>query len=240
MNKQDMELWEKHTEGIGVEELKKSVEKPAVFQVELCQLINEFLSGKPEPNIIEVGCEIGITSLLITDDAKKTLLDLNPKAIELSKKLWDIYHKKADFVVADMFNMPFEDKCYDMVFNAGVIEHFKENEVENALREYGRVLKDEGTMIIGFPNYKSFPYRLARFALTILGKWKFPEEYNYFDLKEQIKANNLVLIERKVLSKSSIYNWWDWCPPIKSLFKKTEKVFHWEGYLTVLIIKKDK
>jgi len=153
--KEQAKIWEKHIENIQWDSLRKSVDNPAAFQVELKVLIDKYIE-EGKRRIIEVGCETGVSSLILSDKFDKTLLDLNPKAIEWSEKLFDVYGKEGHFIVADMFRMPFEDGRFDIVFNAGVIEHFKRKELEKAFKEYGRILAEDGVMIIGFPNQFSW------------------------------------------------------------------------------------
>lgn len=235
--KEQAKIWEKHIENIQWDSLRKSVDNPAAFQVELKVLIDKYIE-EGKRRIIEVGCETGVSSLILSDKFDKTLLDLNPKAIEWSEKLFDVYGKEGHFIVADMFRMPFEDGRFDIVFNAGVIEHFKRKELEKAFKEYGRILAEDGVMIIGFPNQFSIPYKTAQWVRMLFGKWIFPYEYSYYDLKNTLASAGLKLEDRKILAKHSIYSWWDFCPHIRNFFLRTNRFFRWGGYLIVLIIRK--
>jgi SAM-dependent methyltransferase len=241
--KKQAKIWETHTEKMQIEDLVRNAGKPSVFQNELKIEIDkcvETCGGEfgRTPEIIEVGCEYGVTSLILSDKFNKTLLDLNPRAIELSKALFAHYNKKAHFVVADMFNMPFENESYDIVFNAGVLEHFTRKEIIRALTEYKRILKNDGIIYIGIPNQFSVPYKSAQLVRQLFRKWEFPYEYCYYNLKKEIETAGLMLEKREVLSKESIYNWWNFAPIIQKFFLKTDKIFNWEGYLILLTIKK--
>ena len=237
MAKEQTKIWEAHIENMQWDSLRRSVEHPAVFQRELKDIIDPYVeAGKKR--IIEVGCEAGVSSLILSDNFDKTLLDLNPRAIEVSEKLFNSYKKEGSFVVADMFDMPFDDASFDIVFNAGVIEHFKKKELKEAFKEYGRILAPDGVMIIGFPNQFSIPYKTAQWVRMLARKWPFPYEYTYYDLKDVLSSAGLILESRKILSKQSIYAWWNFCRPIKTFFLKTDRFFNWQGYLTLLMIKK--
>jgi ubiquinone/menaquinone biosynthesis C-methylase UbiE len=226
-----------HTETMSIEELIKNVQHPAIFQSELKLKLDKF-ADNGGVKIVEVGCESGITSLILSDKFDKTLLDLNPLSIELAKKLFTHYDKTADFIIADMYDMPFANESYDIVFNAGVIEHFTRKEIIDALREYKRILKKDGIIFIGIPNQFSFPYKSAQIVRRVFRKWQFPHEYCYYNLKREIKTAGLVLENREVLSKESIYDWWNFAPAVKSFLKKSDKLFKWQGYLTLLTIRK--
>lgn len=107
---------------------------PAIFQKQLKSLINNY--SRVYKDIIEVRCEIGTTSFILDDSFNKTLLDLNPLAINIAKKAFGKMNSNAQFFIADMFNMPFKNETYDIVFNSGVIEHFDKKERSRALKEY--------------------------------------------------------------------------------------------------------
>ena len=231
------EIWENHIKNTKVEDVINEYNNPAIFQKELVCLINENHS-EPNLKIIEVGCELGVTSMLLSNSYNKTLLDLNPLAIELTQQAHNLLNKEANFIVGDMFNMPIEDKSYDILFNAGVIEHFNQEERLRAFKEYSRILKDNGTMYIAFPNHYSRPYRLAYIILKLLNKWSFPDEYKIYDLNYEIDNADLILEERIILSKKSIMIWLNFFPPLKWVFQVIDKFYKFEGYLTVLKIRK--
>ncbi len=237
------EIWKNHIKNITVDDIIKGYRNPAIFQKELVELIDQ--EYKNNSKIIEVGCELGVTSLLLSNKFNKSLLDLNPLAIELTKKAHIKLDKKANFIIADMFDMPFENNEFDVVFNAGVIEHFNEEERTNAFKEYSRILTNDGVMFIAFPNHYTFPYRFAYKIRKLLKKWPYPDEYKIFDLKNEINNSNLVLEERLVISKESLMNWLDFRPlrykffaPVKWLFQFIDIFYNFEGYLTVLKIRK--
>jgi len=237
MKQEQGKIWREHIKNFTMEDVIAGYKNPAIFQKELKSLIDSY--SRKYKNIIEVGCEIGTTSFILDDSFNKTLLDLNPLAIDLAKKAFRKMNKEADFVVADMFDMPFEDKSFDIVFNAGVVEHFDQLERTRAMKEYSRILRDNGVMIIAFPNHYSIPYCVAYIIRNIFGKWPYPKEYRIYDMREEIEGNNLILEKRVVISRGSILNWLDFFKPLKLFFRIMDKFFKFEGYLTVLIIKKN-
>jgi len=231
------EIWEEHIKNTTVDNVLNEYNNPAIFQKELVEIIDA--ESNKGNSIIEVGCELGVTSMLLRDDLNKTLLDLNPLAIDLTKKAHELLHKKAQFVVANMFEMPFKDKSFDIVFNAGVIEHFNKDNRTKALKEYARVLKDEGIMYIAYPNHYSLAYRLAYIIRNIFHKWSYPSEHKIYDLNMEIKScENLYLVDRVILSRQTIFNWLQFIPPLKAILQIIDKLYKFEGYLTVIKIRK--
>jgi ubiquinone/menaquinone biosynthesis C-methylase UbiE len=124
--------------------------------------------------VIEVGCELGGTSFLLGDSFDRTLLDLNPYAINLAEKAFAVQHGRATFIVADMFSTPMEDGQYDVVFNSGVIERFSLKDRSAALREYSRIRNDDGLLLIAFPNHYSIPYAVGYAVLNFFGNGRIP------------------------------------------------------------------
>ena len=235
MSREWQEVYEKEQ----IEEWLKQFENPAEFQLDLKNILNEYSNSHPK--VIEIGCGIGITSLILSDKFERTLLDNNPKVIELAKEIAVIKNKNCNFILADMFKLPFGNNEFDLVFNSGVIEHFNFLDRVRLLKEYARILNKEGIMIIAFPNHYSPPYRTAYVVKKKLlaGKdWPYPEEYKLYDLKAEIKAAGLKLLERRVVAKAMTFEFveqWGWA---KKLFKWWNYVKLIEGYLTVLKISK--
>lgn len=243
MKNNQQKIWEKHVEGIDSETALNMYHNPAVFQKELVSFIDTLYTNDEE-RILEAGSEIGVTSFLLKSK-NKYLLDLNNQAIEISKKLAEgIGEKdKCNFIVGDMFNTEFENNYFDVVFNAGVLEHFDQDEIVLALKEYKRICKKGGKIIIGLPNHYCKVYRSAYLLGIMMDRlgiktWPYPKEYKYFDLKKSIEAAGLSLNRRFTLSQSSIFLWWAHpvYTPIRVVFKIINRIKPFEGYLTVLEI----
>lgn len=223
---------------IDVADVVAAFKSPAQFQRELAELIDSHAGDGSK--IIEVGCETAVTSLLLLDTHEKTVIDINRRAISLVDAAAAQLNKKINVLVCDMFAMPLRDAEFDIVFNAGVIEHFPAEERVRALSEYARIMKDDGVMIIAFPNHHCPPYRFAYLTMRRMGVWRFPSEYSIFDLKDEAQRCSLRVSERLTLSRGTIFNWLNFLPPVKALFRMLDKFFHYEGYLTVVILSKSR
>lgn len=232
------DIWDDHMNRIEVADVVAAFKFPAQFQRELAALIDS-RAGEGR-RIIEVGCETAVTSLLLSDTHEKAAIDINRRAISLVEAAAVQLDKKISLLLCDMFAMPFRDAEFDVVFNAGVIEHFSAEERARALFEYSRIMKDHGLMIIAFPNHHCPPYRFAYLTMRLLGVWRFPLEYSIYDLKEEARRCGLHVSERLTLSRGTIFNWLNFLPPVKALFRLLDKFFHYEGYLTVIILSKSR
>jgi SAM-dependent methyltransferase len=237
--KNQNDIWKDHLRGISVEKVISTYENPAEFQLELKHIIEKYAINYKD--VIEVGCETGVTNLILDDKFNKTYLDLNPFAVSLVEAVIKKLNKKGVVVLADMFNIPFDKETFDVVFNAGVIEHFNYTERDLLFKEYKRILRKKGVMIIAFPNHYSFPYRTAYLMHNYIffGRWwPFPKEFKLYDLKKELSHNGLELKRRITTSKNSVFNWWSIFPAIKKVMMWLDKFFHFEGYLTILVISK--
>ena len=231
------QIWDDHMNRIELPDVLAAFRSPAQFQRELAALIDSRAAGGHR-KIVEVGCETAVTTLLLSDAHEKTVIDINRRAISLVEAAAAQLNKKVDALVCDMFAMPFRNAEFDIVFNAGVIEHFSTEERARALSEYSRIMRDDGLMVIAFPNHYCPPYRFAYLTMRLLGVWRFPSEYKIRDLGEEAQRCGLRVRERLTLSRETIFNWLNFLPPAKALFRLLDRFFHYEGYLTVVILSK--
>jgi len=239
MNQND--IWKIYSRQITISDIIENYYHPASFQRELAFLINNICSQYGYQKVIEVGCETGITSMLLRENLEKTFFDLDEEIISKVRIACERIGQKGNFVVGDMFSMNFPDKSFDLVFNSGVIEHFGYKERVVLLKEYGRLLKDKGTLLLGFPNHYSFPYRsayLLKKKLLFGFSWPWPKEYKIYDLKKELREAGLQLVNRQVISKESVFEWWNFSGLLKKILKSADRIFKFEGYLTVVIIRK--
>lgn len=139
-----------------------------------------FLDGEgkkmpAEAKILEAGCGSG-GGLVVLADKKRTVIgvDISEKSVESASA-----RKGVLCVRGDNFALPFADNTFDLVFNSGVIEHFKYPKNIKQVKEMARVAKDDGKIIINVPNSLCLWYRAAKFILRLLGKWEFGYEENY-------------------------------------------------------------
>lgn len=66
-----------------------------------------------------------------------------------------LYPSNIEYVPGDARNLPFETEKFDVVFSAHVIEHFWPWEVHAAVKEWSRVIKLGGLLVLECPNLLS-------------------------------------------------------------------------------------
>lgn len=134
--------------------------------------------------ILEAGSGTGLVSLKLAQSGSEvTLLDISPNAIDLSKRLFKTNDQTARFACASVFKMPFEDQSFDVVWNAGVVEHYDSNDQLKILSEMKRVCKKNGNIILLNPNDKAKLYKISKNYADKKGLWGAGDEYPVISLK---------------------------------------------------------
>lgn len=71
-------------------------------------------------------------------------VDISPEAVELARQAVP----SAELHVAAIDTLPFDDASFDVAMLNDVLQHVEEDEVVPGLRELGRTLKPEGTLLV--------------------------------------------------------------------------------------------
>jgi len=123
--------------------------------------------------VLEAGCgRAGILRRMLESGRWTTAvgLDLSGEALALAAKARpDALH----LVQGDLFRLPFRAETFDLVYNSGVIEHFDDEKLEEALRAMARVTRPGGRVLAVVPNAACLWYRLAKAWLMKRGRWRF-------------------------------------------------------------------
>lgn len=118
----------------------------------------EFLDSIEINNMLEVGCNIGNQLNMLQSQGYKNLygIDIQSNAVEKAKQLT----KGINIVEGSIFDIPFKDNYFDVVYTAGVLIHISPNDIEKAMREIYRTSKK---YIWGYEyfseDYKAIDYR---------------------------------------------------------------------------------
>jgi ubiquinone/menaquinone biosynthesis C-methylase UbiE len=113
----------------------------------LIKLITD-LAIKKESSILEIGCSGGalMAELVKMGYTNLTGIDISQSAIDLSRE-----RGMVNVSVMDGANLEFKENSFDLLLASDVLEHI-ENE-EAALREWRRVLKPGGIIVIFVPAF---------------------------------------------------------------------------------------
>lgn len=115
------------------------------------RLILEALAPFDDPLVLELGCGTGALTrylLEIQPNLRLVGLDVSPLCVKEAIHRFQSY-SRAEFQVANAYELPFHDRMADAVVAASVIHHL---DVPRALRECYRVLKPGGVIWFSEPN----------------------------------------------------------------------------------------
>lgn len=100
-------------------------------------------------------------------------------------------------IVADATSLPFEDRELDGIESRNLVEHFSRHEIDAVLREWARVLKIGGTMVIQtidmgelMDNWREIP--TENMLDGILGAQTYPENFHKMAFTRQILEQKLL------------------------------------------------
>ncbi|OQX56257.1 MAG: hypothetical protein B5M53_02380 [Candidatus Cloacimonas sp. 4484_209] len=155
------------------------------------KVLNKYLDKLPAgaKNVLEVGCGFGSNIRLIKgkrEDVNCFALDYSPEAINA------VRNEIPDAIVADCRSMGFSDKSFDLVYSAGLIEHFVDE--TPVLSEMRRILKDDGYIVTFVPaRYSLWEF----YQLLHFGFWQhgYEKSYTYNGLKELFLLNRFRVVE---------------------------------------------
>jgi ubiquinone/menaquinone biosynthesis C-methylase UbiE len=120
--------------------------------------------------VIEVGSGPGsISCVLASHGAEITLLDISLNALKLAQSIFKNSEEQPKLICGSAFQLPFQDNCFDVVWNAGVLEHFTHINQKEILDEMHRICKVNGNVITLNPYAKAWIYRLGKWVLEKKG-----------------------------------------------------------------------
>jgi len=153
------------------------------FAARVAELLPE--GGK----VLEAGCGAGWQSLVLADNPtlQPTLLDFSPEALNYARRSFEMHKKQAEFILGDVFQPG--KPAYDLVFNAGVLEHYGFEEQVAFLR--GMASRSRRYVLVLVPNRHCYWYWLWRTHLCAQGAWPYGREAPVSDLAAVFEAAGL-------------------------------------------------
>ena len=135
----------------------------------LTTIIPSFVGKK----VLEAGSGTGRISLKISQlkGANVILVDVSRRITKYSLELARRKGVSAEFIVASIFALPIKSECLDIIWSAGVLEHFSFVRQQSAISESMRCLKNLGKNIVIVPNKRALIYNWLRVLSMKLGKW---------------------------------------------------------------------
>ena len=198
------------------------------------RLADRIIQSGPQ-SVLEAGCGYGQTGYLIAEHLGRsvTQLDFQGAPLRTARRFFDQGHGWGQFVQGDLLHLPFANGYFDLVFNAGVLEHFHFSDRCQALAEMIRCVRTGGKVIVALPNHYSTPYRYSYLYRQKKRRWPYPDEHAIYDLQEEAQTLCFpVSRARETLCPETAYHFLRRHQRI--FFKLLNLVCHFEGYLSVL------
>jgi len=197
--------------------------------------------------ILEAGSGKGMISALLAQRGYKvTLLDTSREALEISREVFRARQCRFRAVHGSLFALPAPDGFYDVIWNAGVLEHFYFHEQVEALRELLRALKPEGRLITLNPSARGWIYRAGKAIAERRGTWGVGQEFPVHSLRKHCEALGAKLVEeRDVLPEFQFRFFGKYGEPFFALGRKSPTIRSaylkaLGGYLKLSVIEKGK
>jgi ubiquinone/menaquinone biosynthesis C-methylase UbiE len=96
---------------------------------------------------------------------------------------------KCDLIYGSIFSIPRQNKSFSGIYNLGVMEHFTEIEIKKILKEFRRVLKNNGKIILFWPH---------EYALSVIFlKFVHYVSNNLFQMKLKLHPDEITRIHSK-------------------------------------------
>jgi SAM-dependent methyltransferase len=149
-----------------------------------------------ERKVLEAGCGRGlITGNLGESGADAYLLDISYEALGLARSCFLSQQQRGTFIQGDILSFPFKDGSFDMVWNAGVIEHFTEQTRGVIISEISRIVRDSGFFISFNPYDGAFFYKIGKKTAEKNGRWPYGPEFPVRSLREVCESAGFSVLE---------------------------------------------
>lgn len=192
-------------------------------------------------HVLEIGCGTGESSLALSKEGRfVSALDYSVQSIQLVSRLVEQTGYKVDTYCIDAFGeLPFKNREFDVVFQAGLLEHFERKQRIEMLSKWRRICRKMVSMI---PNAHSLAYRAGKKLQEDGGIWAWGleipqssllsefEQAGYTDIQEySIGARKaLDFLPKNHYLRIAIERWLD----------ETNNIEDWgQGYLLVTTAK---
>lgn len=122
----------------------------------------------PGSTLLHAGAGSGEIDIKLTDDWDVVSVDFSQQAVIEHREHY-VKNRQMDLIgQADLFSLPFRDETFEAVFNLGVMEHFTDEQIVDALREMRRVTKPQGVLVLYWPPYWGLTVIALRIVKSVM------------------------------------------------------------------------
>ncbi|MDI6784769.1 MAG: glycosyltransferase [bacterium] len=149
--------------------------------------------------ILDVGCG---SSRLISDSQEMVGVDIQINKLRYLKQ----QNSTLPLVQATIDQLPFRNEQFPGVICSQVIEHLSENTIW--FDEINRVLKPNGKLILGTPDYSQRNWRVIEYLYKLLVPSGYADEhitqYTLTDLQELLSKNKFILLDKRYICNAEL------------------------------------
>lgn len=198
---------------------------------------------QPGERVLEIGCGSGLTSLALAKHGRiSAALDNSHEAIALVAAASKATGLSCETFLADATQtLPFEGDHFDVVFQAGLLEHFTQGEQVELLKIWGKCAR---RMISLVPNASCLAYRVGKALMEQKGTWAYGFEEPAYSLAKQFRSAGFPVIKEYTVGKLHALEFLPRWHPLRLLLKRIFasgllKDDAGQGYLLVTIGARD-
>ena len=162
------------------------------------------VSNIKKGKIFEPGSGGGMASVKFAKEGfDVTCMDLSENALQKTKSLFKHMDLEAKFTLGDLFHTPIKNEQFNIVFNQGVMEHFRLANLDpsEGVKEMLRVLKNNGTLVILVPAYFSplfFVYQFFKIFNLLEKYWPYTDQdflhkHELVEMMEKAGCKNIIV-----------------------------------------------
>ncbi len=132
--------WDEVYQELKLEELPWETIEPDEVLAELIES-EKVVKG----NVLDICCGAGTQSIYMSKNGFKVVgIDISPTAIKLARKRAKKVDAEVNFVIGNSFQLPFDEKSFDFVFDRGCFHHVPVGYREDYINGVYRALKTKG------------------------------------------------------------------------------------------------
>lgn len=138
------------------------------------------LHSKNHGNYLEIGAGSGRLAKILSKNFKScTVLDKSKYALKLAQKVCN----SGTFIHEDIFNYEKVSHYYDAVVSVGLVEHFKQEQMEELILRHIQLANDAGIIFICVPAY-------SKKREVLVKTQQMTKKYGFQDTKAEFKISS--------------------------------------------------
>lgn len=132
----------------------------------------EFIAARPGERIFDAGCGTAVNALMLAPEADRVIgMDFDGAAVARARARIAKAGASNVFVMrGDIAAAPLPDQSVDRVICLSVIQYFDDEGVGRVLREFKRMLRPGGELVLHVKNYGSLYATTLRLAKRLMGR----------------------------------------------------------------------